>query len=289
MKITKAVIAAAGIGSRFLPWTKANPKEMLPIVDKPVIQYVVEECVASGIKEIIIVTSYHKKAIEDYFDYLPELEWRLKKQGKKKRLKKVQQLTNLANFIFVRQKGSYGNAVPVLSARQAVGDQPFAVLWGDQFIWAKPPRLKQCLQAFNKFQNPIIAGIKVDEQEISNRGMCDYQKFKKGVFKLSKIVEKPEPAQSPSNLAAYGTYLLTPDIFSILESLPKGKDGELWLVDAINKLCQKRQVLALELKNAQLYDAGNKLNYHKTVIDFMLRDKEIGKKMKKYLSEKLKE
>ena len=283
MKITKAVIPAAGLGTRFLPWTKAMPKEMLPIVDKPVIQYVVEECVASGIKDIIIITSWHKGAIEDYFDYLPELEWRLKKQGKTKKLKQIKQLADMANFIFIRQKGPYGNATPVLSARRAVGNEPFAVLWGDQFILAKPPRLKQCLKAFKKHQAPIIAGLRVDKQEIFNRGMCDIKNYKPGLFKLKRIIEKPTPEKAPSNLAAYGTYVLTPDIFPILQNLKPGKDKELWLVDAINKLCKKRTVLAVELKNAHFYDAGNKLNYHKTIIDFMLKDKEIGEKIKKYL------
>jgi len=287
MKITKAVIPAAGIGTRFLPWTKAMPKEMLPVVDKPVIQYVVEECVSSGIKDIIIVTSWHKRAIEDYFDYLPELEWRLKKQGKEKKLKRVKRLADLANFIFVRQKGNYGNATPVLSAKRAVGDQPFAVLWGDQFIWAQPPRLKQCLEVFEKYRQPLVAGLRVGQEEMSKRGMCQVKPYKEELFHLQKIIEKPGPKKSPSDLAAYGTYLLTPDIFPILEKLKPGKDGELWLVDAINGLCQQREALAVELKNARLYDSGNKLNYHKTVVDFMLRDKEIGPKMKAYLKEKV--
>jgi UTP--glucose-1-phosphate uridylyltransferase len=287
MKIKKAVIPAAGIGSRFLPWTKAIPKEMLPIVDKPVIQYVVEECVASGITDIIIVTSYHKRAIEDYFDYLPELEWRLKKQGKTNRLERIRKVADMANFMFVRQKGPYGNATPVLSAKRAVGNQPFAVLWGDQFIKADPPRLRQCLEVFEEYNSPVIAGLKVGKQEMGNRGMCDISSFKGDVFKLKKIVEKPKPSKSPSDIAAYGTYVLTPDIFPILENLSKGKDDELWLVDGINKLSKKRQVLVALLKNARLYDAGNKLNYHKTVVDFMLEDEEIGEEIKKLLLKKL--
>lgn len=287
MKISKAIIPAAGIGTRFLPWTKAMPKEMLPIVDKPVIQYVVEECLASGIKEIIIVTSKRKQAIEDYFKPLPQLEKLLEKQGKIKRLGKIKQLLKKAKFTFVRQKGPYGNATPVLSAKKAIANEPFAVLWGDQFIWAKPPRLLQCLKALEKYKKPLVAAIKVDQEEISNRGMCDLKPFKPGIFELKRIVEKPKPSQSPSNLAAYGTYILTPDIFPILENLKPGRSGEFWLVDAINKLCQKRTILAVELKNAKLYDAGNKLNYHRTVIDFMLKDKEIGGKLRKYLKNKL--
>jgi len=286
MKITKAVIPAAGLGTRFLPWTKSMPKEMLPVMDKPAIQYVVEECVASGIKDIIIVTSWNKRAIEDYFDYLPELEWWLKKQGKTEKLKQIRKLPEMANFIFVRQKGTYGNATPILSARRAIGNEPFAVLWGDQFFVSRPPRLLQCLKVFEKYQTSIVSGIKAEGDEFSKRGICDIEDFKPGVYKLKRIVEKPGPKKAPSDLAAYGTYVFTSDIFKHLEVLKPGKDGELWLVDAITNLCKKQQVLAIELKNAKLYDVGNKLNYYKTVIDFMLKDKEIGKKIKEYLNKK---
>jgi len=285
MKITKAVIPAAGLGTRFLPWTKSMPKEMLPIVDKPVIQYVVEECVASGINEIIIVINESKTAIENYFQPNSILEKELKKQGKTNVLKQIKKITQLAKFIFIRQTGPYGNAQPVLAAKKVIGDQPFAVLFGDQFVWAKPPRLLQCLNVFNQYQSSVIAGIKVDKEEMRNRGMCDIETFQKSVYKLKKIIEKPEPQNSPSQISAYGTYILTPDIFPILENLKLGKNNELWLVDAINQLCQKRQVLVAELINAKLYDAGNKLNYHRTVVDFMLKDLEIGEKMKQYLKE----
>ncbi|MFC1711557.1 UTP--glucose-1-phosphate uridylyltransferase [Patescibacteria group bacterium] len=287
MKITKAVIPAAGIGTRFLPWSKAMPKEMLPIVDKPVIQYVVEECVNSGIKDIIIVTSYHKRAIEDYFDSLPELERHLEKQGKTEKLEMIRKISHLANFIFIRQKGPYGNASPVLSAKHVIGNDPFAVLWGDQFVWATPPRLKQCLKVAEKLNAPVIAGLIVPDEIIPSRGMCDIEPYKQGLYKLKSIIEKPSVKESPSKLAAYGTYVLTPDIIPALESLKPGKDGELWLVDAINEVCKNRLTLAVELKNAKLYDAGNKLIYHRTVIDFMLKDKEIGKKMLQYLKEKV--
>ncbi len=287
MKVTKAVIPAAGLGTRFLPWTKAIPKEMLPVGDKPAIQYVVEECVASGIKDIIIVTSYHKRAIEDYFDYLPELERFLKKQGKTEKLKEVKRVAEMANFIFVRQKGIYGNATPVISAQRAVGDEPFAVLWGDQFFVAQPPRLRQCLKVFEKYQSSVVATIKAQGDEFYKRGICEIEDFKPGVFKLKRIIEKPGPKKAPSDLAAYGTYVFTPDIFPILAKLKPGRDGELWLVDAITKLCQQKQVLAVELQNARLYDVGNQLNYYRTVVDFMLKDKEIGSKIKTYLKNQL--
>ena len=286
--VKKAIIPAAGLGTRFLPWTKAMPKEMLPIVDKPVIQYVVEECVKSGIEEIIIVTSWRKRAMEDYFDYLPELEWHLKQQGKTELLAEIRKIAEMAHFIFIRQKGPYGNATPVLSAKRAIGNEPFVVLWGDQFFYAEPPRLKQCLSVFEKYQAPVIAGIRVGDEELKKRGVCKIKPFRQGIYKLLALVEKPGPEKAPSNLAACGSYVLTPDIFPILENLKPGKGGEIWLVDAISQLCRKRRVLVCELENGHLYDAGNKLNYHKTVVDFMLRDKEIGKEMKEYLKEKIK-
>ncbi len=288
MHVVKAVIPAAGLGTRLLPWTKVIPKEMLPVGDKPAIQYVVEECVASGIKDIIIVTSYHKRAIEDYFDYSPELERFLKQQGKTEKLKEVRRVAEMANFIFVRQKGPYGNATPVISAQKAVGDEPFAVLWGDQFFVAQPPRLKQCLDVFEQYQTSLVSGIKAQGDEFYKRGICDLGKqLQKGIFELKGIVEKPGPEKAPSNLAAYGTYVFTPEIFKHLDQLKPGKDKELWLVDAISALCKKSQVLAVELKKAHLYDVGNKLNYYMTVLDFVLEDKEVGQEIKQYLIQKL--
>jgi UTP--glucose-1-phosphate uridylyltransferase len=287
MEINTAVIPAAGIGSRFLPWTKAMPKEMLPVIDKPVLQYVVEECIDSGIEKVVIVVNEHKPAIKKYFQKLPYLEKILKQQGKLDRLEKVRDVTNQIKIQFVNQKQRYGNAVPVLSAQKAVGNQPFAVLWGDQFILAKPPRLKQLIDSFAKHKSPVVAGIRVGKEEMTRRGMCKLGKGKGNLFQLKQIIEKPVPEKSPSDLAAYGTYVLTPDIFPILEKLQPGKKEELWLTDAINKLLNKRTGYALELDNAQFYDAGNKLNYHKTVIDLVLEDEEIGETMRSYLNKKL--
>jgi len=286
MKIRKAVIPAAGIGTRFLPWTKSMPKEMLPIVDKPVIQYVVEECVNSGIKEIIIVYSQEKEAIKEYFSENKKFEEKLKQQGKIDRIFSVQNLLKKAKITFILQTGPYGNATPILASEKVIGKEPFAVLWGDQFIWAKPERLKQCLSIFEKFKNPVIAGIRVGKIETRNRGMCQTKPLTARTHILEKIWEKPGPEKAPSDLAAYGTYLLTPDIFPLLKKIKPTRDGEYWLVDAINLLARKRRVLVHELSNAKLYDAGTKLNYHKTVIDFMFKDKEIGQKMKDYLKGK---
>ena len=289
-KVRKAVIPAAGMGTRFLPWTKAVPKEMLPIVDKPVIQYVVEECVASGIEQIIIVTGWHKRAIEDYFDHPVELERTLKKQGKTRALKEIRRVADLADFVYVRQKGSYGNATPVISARHVIGNEPFAVLFGDQFVWAKPPRLRQVLDVFEKEETEgVVAGLRVPPEVLVTRGICRMEPYQRDrVWKLLEIIEKPSLKTAPSDMAAYGTYVFSPKIFPLLEELKPGKDNEIWLVDAISQLAKENPVLVAEIANAQFYDAGNKLAYHKTVVDFMLRDKEIGSIMLKYLKEKAK-
>jgi len=287
LQVKKAVISAAGIGSRFLPWTKAMPKEMLPIVDKPVIQYIVEECVGAGIEQIIIVTDSRKRAIEDHFDFAPQLEHQLKKAGKKRALAEVRKIAKMADFVYVRQKGPYGNATPVLAAKSLVDNEPFVTLWGDQFFWATPSRLKQCLAAFKKYQCPLFSALKVDDYQKKTSGIGKIEDFEDNIYLLEKIVEKPGPDKAPSDLMVSGVYLFTPDIFPILEKLKPGRDNELWLVDAINELCQKRQCLAVEILGGQFYDTGNKLAYHKTVVDFMLRDGEIGKEMKIYLKNKL--
>jgi UTP--glucose-1-phosphate uridylyltransferase len=298
-KITKAVIPAAGIGSRFLPWTKAMPKEMLPIIDKPVIQYIVEECVEAGIEEIIIITDSRKRAIEDHFDFMPQLEDQLRKAGKKIQLQKVRRVAKLADFVYIRQKGPYGNGTPVLEAQKVVGNEPFVVLWGDQFIWAKPSRLKQCLSAYQEYNCPVFAGLKVDDERKKSSGIARvtplkknkkqvYSKVGKGtLYKLHEIVEKPGPENAPSDLMASGVYIFTPEIFPILAKTKPGRDGEIWLVDAINKLAKKRPCLVCEVSGGRFQDTGNKLSYHKTVIDFMLEDQEIGEQIKLYMQEKL--
>jgi UTP--glucose-1-phosphate uridylyltransferase len=283
-RIRKAVIPAAGFGTRFLPQTKAMPKEMLPIVDKPVIQYVVEECVDSGIEDIIIVTGYHKRSIEDHFDHNSELEYHLDVTGKKERLKMVSDIAECANFVYIRQKGGYGNATPVLNAAHVVGDEPFAVLWGDEFIYAKPPRLKQCLDVFEEYGDPVISGIRIKKkEELSRYGIADLEKVKDNVSKLKRIVEKPEPNEAPSQIAAHGCYVLTPDIFPILETLKPGKGGEIWLVDAIAQLSLQRDILVCEVENASYYDTGNKIEYMKTVVEFGLRHPEINGLFRNYL------
>ena len=280
-KIRKAIIPAAGFGTRFLPQTKAMPKEMLPVVDKPIIQYVVEEAVKSGIKDIVLVTGWHKRAIEDHFDYPFELEIRLEEWGKGAQLKEVRRIAEMANFIYVRQKGAYGNATPVLSAQKVIDSEPFVVLWGDEFILSDPPRTRQCIEVFEKYGDPVISGIKV--KDVSRYGIVKVKHIEENIYQVFDLIEKPTAKEAPSNLAAHGCYVLTPDIFPILKNLKPGKGGELWLVDAIKKLMKKRPVYVCEIEGGKYYDTGNKLEYLKTVIELGLDHKEVGKDLKKYL------
>jgi len=292
-KITKAVIPAAGFGTRFLPQTKAMPKEMLPVVDKPVIQYVVEECVEAGIEDIILVTGYHKRGIEDHFDTpSSELVNLLKSAGEKKRhlLEEVERISRMANFIYIRQKGGYGNATPVKNARSIIGDEPFVVLWGDEFIYAQPSRLKQCLEVFEEYGKPVISGNEIEKKEdLCRYGIADLELVKDNVFKIKKIVEKPDPDKAPSKIAVHGCYILTPDIFDILEKQKPGTGGEYYLVEAIDEWRKAGQELyACVVKGGKYYDTGNKLAYMKTVVEFGLRHPDINGEFRKYLKELMK-
>jgi UTP--glucose-1-phosphate uridylyltransferase len=284
-KITKVVIPAAGLGTRFLPATKAQPKEMLPVVDKPIIQYVVEEVVASGIKDVIIVTGSSKRAIEDHFDYNYELQNWLKKQGKEKQRQEIKKIADLANFIYIRQKGPYGNGTPVLNAKDVVGNEAFAVIWGDEFIYSQPPRLKQMIKVYEKYGGMVISGLRIkNKKDLARYGVADVKKVADNVYEIKNIVEKPDPNKAPSNLALLGAYILPPEIFEVLKKTKRGKGGEVWLVDAINALKEKGVPLyACEVENGKYYDCGNKLEFIKATIDFALKHKEIGKELKKYL------
>jgi len=286
MKIKKVVIPAAGFGTRFLPQTKAMPKEMLPIVDKPVIQYVVEEAVTSGIEDIIIVTGSAKRAIEDHFDTPnADLINNLHKGKKEHLLEEIVNISEMANFIYIRQKGPYGNATPVLTAQPIVGNEPFAVMWGDEFIYAKPPRLAQMLKAWKKYGGVMISGVRIETKDhLSRYGVAELEHIENNVYKIKKIVEKPLPADAPSNLATHGAYILPPEIFPAIGSLKPGKGGEIWLVDAINVL--KKQgvpIYACEIKNGKYYDTGNKLEYMKTVVEFALTHGGINGQFRKFL------
>lgn len=286
-KIRKAIIPAAGLGTRFLPATKAMPKEMLPIVDKPIIQYVVEEAVASGIEDIIIVTSSNKRSLEDHFDYPYELEKKLEEAGKHEQLTEIRRIASLANFIYVRQRGPYGNASPVLTAKHIVGDEAFAVLWGDEFIHANPPRLKQMVDVYNEYKKSVISAVRIpNPQDVSKYGIADVEPVKGTVHRIKQIIEKPKPEEAPSNLAAHGAYILTPDIFAHLKALKPGKSGELWLVDAINALAKVDDVYAKEIENGEYYDTGNKFDYLRANIEFALQRPDLREKLLAYLRTK---
>jgi UTP--glucose-1-phosphate uridylyltransferase len=285
-KITKAVIPAAGFGTRFLPQTKAMPKEMLPIVDKPVIQYVVEEAVASGIKDVVIVTGSAKRAIEDHFD-LPnaDLVNNLIQGGKEKLLEEVRKIAEMANFIYVRQKGLYGNGTPVLSAESVIGKESFAVLWGDEFINSDPPRLAQMMKVWEKYGGVVISGVRIESKDrLSKYGIADLEQVEEKVFKINRIVEKPLPEEAPSNLATHGAYILPPEIFPALRNLKPTKGGEIWLTDAINVLREMGvPVYACEIENGTYYDTGSKIEYLKTVIEFALKHKDLNGEFRDYL------
>ena len=285
-KISKVVIPAAGFGTRFLPQTKAMPKEMLPIVDKPVIQYVVEEAVAAGIEDVIIVTGSNKRAIEDHFDNPDEDLIKNLVDGKKDHLiEEIRKISTMANFIYVRQKGPYGNATPIRSAKHVVENEPFLVLWGDDFVVAEHSRSKQMIDAYEKYQAPILCGIITESEEDTTKyGYVDGEDLGNGVWKVKQLIEKPGPDKAPSNLAIVSGYLLTPDIFPILESQKPGIGGEYYLPEAINVLAQKRDVYAIEVQNAKYYDTGNKLEYMKTVVELGLKHPDINGDFRKFLS-----
>lgn len=282
-KVRKVVIPAAGFGTRFLPATKAQPKEMLPIVDKPIVQYVVEQAVEAGIEEVILVTGWHKRAIEDHFDRHFELEARLEKDGKLKELEGIKRISDLANFVYVRQKEPLGNGHAVLVAKDVVGDEPFLVMWGDEFFQAEPSAAKQLISAFEKYETPVIAGIRIEKKDLSKYGIADISPVKDNIFKINRIDEKPDSDKAPSNLATHGSYLFTPDIFEILETIKPGKNGEIWIADAIDELIAKRDVYACELKNAKYYDCGSKTSYLKAVVDFGLSHKDTNGEFRDYL------
>jgi UTP--glucose-1-phosphate uridylyltransferase len=285
-KITKVVIPAAGFGTRFLPQTKAMPKEMLPIIDKPVIQYVVEEAIDSKVKNIIIITGSEKRAIEDHFDAPSEDLVKNLIQGKKEHLlKEIERISNMANFIYIRQKGPYGNGIPVLTAEPAIDDEPFAVLWGDEFIYSKPPRLAQMIEVYEKYGGVVISGVKIENKEDLKRyGIADITHVENNVYKINEIVEKPEIDKAPSNIATHGGYILPPEIFSALRKVKPGKGGEIWLVDAINLLKKKGiPIYTVVIKNGKYYDTGNKFEYLKTVIEFALQHEEINGRFKTFL------
>lgn len=282
MTVRKAVIPAAGFGTRFLPVTKTVPKEMLPIMARPVIQYVVEAAVDSGVDNIILVTGSNKKALEDYFDANFELEWTLERDGKDHLLHAVRRTTNLANISYVRQTKPLGNGHAVLVARRLVGDEPFVVLWGDDVLIAEPPVPRQLIDIYERYGGPVVGVRRVPKADVEKYGVLEVDPLGDGVYRALSVVEKPKRDEAPSDLAQIGGFVLTPDVFDILASLPTGGTGELYLADALNELMAQRPVYAYEFTGRR-YDAGNKLDYIRANVELALEDPDIGPDFRRYL------
>ncbi|MBH9581897.1 UTP--glucose-1-phosphate uridylyltransferase GalU [Staphylococcus felis] len=283
-KVRKAIIPAAGLGTRFLPATKAMPKEMLPILDKPTIQYIVEEAVKAGIEDIIIVTGKHKRAIEDHFDNQLELEMNLKEKSKTDLLAKVQHSTNLANMFYVRQKEQKGLGHAIWTAKQFIGDEPFAVLLGDDIVESEEPAIKQLIDQYEETNKSIIGVQKVKDEETHRYGIVDPESQNNNLYQVSKFVEKPAMGTAPSNLAIMGRYVLTPDIFDYLENQTEGAGGEIQLTDAIERLNKDSNVYAYQFEGNR-YDVGEKIGFVKTTILFALNNPEMSDEIKSFLKE----
>lgn len=282
MKIRKAIIPAAGLGTRFLPATKAMPKEMLPILDKPTIQYIVEEAVNAGIEDIIVITGKHKRAIEDHFDNQKELEMILEKKEKTDLLKKVQYSSELANMFYVRQKEQKGLGHAIWSAKQFIGNEPFAVLLGDDIVQSETPAIKQLMEQYDRTKKSIIGVQTVNEDETHRYGIVDPINSSHRLFSVRKFVEKPNIGTAPSNLAIMGRYILTPNIFDYLEKQEIGAGGEIQLTDAIENLNSDDCVYAYDFEGDR-YDVGEKLGFVKTTIKFALNDKEMSKDITEFI------
>ena len=282
--VRKAVFPVAGLGTRFLPATKAQPKEMLPLVDKPIIQYGVEEALASGVDNIILVTGRGKNAIEDHFDVSVELETFLESRGKTELLAEIRKISNLINFSYVRQGEPLGLGHAVLVTRTLVGQEPFAVILGDDVIDADPPALKQMIDVFEKVDGPVLAIEEVPREDVSAYGIIDAQEIRPGVYNIRDLVEKPPREEAPSNLAIIGRYILTPDIFPALEATAKDRTGEIQLTNGLRRLLQQRPIYGCRIKGVR-HDTGNKLGFLRAVVYFALRRPDLAEPFRKYLQQ----
>jgi UTP--glucose-1-phosphate uridylyltransferase len=280
--IRKAVFPAAGLGTRFLPATKAQPKEMLPLVDKPIIQYGVEEAVAAGIDNIILVTGRGKNAIEDHFDVSVELETFLEARGKKEQLAEIRAISNLINFAYVRQGEPLGLGHAVLVTRALVGDEPFAVILGDDVIDANPPAIGQMMDVFNEVEGPVLAIEQVPRHTVSSYGIIDAEEITPGVYKIRDLVEKPPVAEAPSDLAIIGRYILTPDIFPALEATASDRTGEIQLTNGLRRLLKDRPIYGCRIDGVR-HDTGNKLGFLKAVVYFALRRPDLADEFREYM------
>ena len=282
MKVRKAVFPAAGLGTRFLPATKAQPKEMLPLVDKPTIQYVVEEAVASGLSEIIIVTGRGKRAIEDHFDAAFELEYYLQDRGKTEELAQIKTISELATISYVRQKEPLGLGHAILCARALVGEEPFAVFLGDDIITSRIPCMLQLLEVFERYGGPVIAVERVPPDEISRYGVIRPKRLGGNVYEILDLLEKPASGEAPSDLAVIGRYVLTPDLFPVLAETPPDARGEIQLTNGLRALCKKRPLYAV-LFEGKRYDTGDKLGFLKATVEFALTRPDLAEAFRAYL------
>lgn len=284
MKVRKAIITVAGFGTRFLPATKAQPKAMLPLVDKPIVQYLVEEAVKAGIEQIIFVTGKGKRAIEDHFDSHFELEYLLEQKGKEEVLGQVRDIADMAEFFFVRQRYARGNGDAVLATRSFIGDEPCAVLFEDDIVASDVPAIGQLIEVYNKYQDPVIALTKVPHSEVSKYGIIEGTQVNDRLFEINQFVEKPKPEDTNSNLAVIGKYIITPAIFDKLEEIKDSVTGELGLDNAFIEILKTNPLYGYEIEGKR-YDCGDKLGYIQAVIDFSLQHPEIGSKVNEHIKQ----
>ena len=282
-KIRKAIIPAAGLGTRFLPATKAQPKEMLPIVDKLTLQYIIEECVESGIEEILIITGRNKKSIEDHFDRSVELEMELEKAGKQEMLEMVREISDMVNVHFIRQKQPRGLGHAILCAKTFVGDEPFAVLLGDDVVYNdKKPCLKQLIDCYGEYKTSVLGVQTVDPQDVNKYGIVGGLHIEDRVYKVKELVEKPSVEEAPSNVAILGRYIITPKIFEILENTAPGKGNEIQLTDALLKLIEHEAMYAYDFEGRR-YDVGDKLGFLEATVEYALRKEDLRDGFIEYL------
>lgn len=285
-RVRKAIIPAAGLGTRFLPATKSQPKEMLPIVDKPTLQYIIEEAVNSGIEEILIVTGRSKKSIEDHFDRSIELELELEQKGKLDMLKIVQDISNMVDIYFIRQKEPKGLGHAIYCAKSFVGDEPFAVLLGDDIVDSEKPCLKQLIGAYNEYNTSILGVQEVAKENTDKYGILDVKHIEDRIYKVNDMVEKPKVEEAPSNIAILGRYIITPAIFEILENQKPGKGGEIQLTDALKTLGEHEAIYAYNFEGKR-YDVGDKLGFLKATVDYALKRPELKSDFIEFLKEKV--
>lgn len=286
--VRKAIIPAAGLGTRFLPATKSQPKEMLPIVDKPTLQYIIEESVQSGIEEILIVTGRSKKSIEDHFDRSIELELELEQKGKIEMLKMVQDISNMVDIYFIRQKEPKGLGDAIYCAKSFVGNEPFAVLLGDDIVDSQEPCLKQLIRVYNEYNTSILGVQEVAKEDTDKYGILDVKYIEDRVYKVNDMVEKPQVEEAPSNIAILGRYIITPDIFEILEKQAPGKGGEIQLTDALKTLGKYEAIYAYNFEGIR-YDVGDKLGFLEATVDFALKRPELRDEFMNFLTKKIDE